>query len=580
MSERSMRGMMGMTVLTVLALGLLKELNKVRLDTHSMVNGLMVCIRLEPLSRLWGNHDRRNKDQVSSYSECRKEKESGLHRVIRLKWWMTLYHFNVHLEIKETAMKANRSKLVVSLMTRLNYNRVHKEFLRHPCVLQKEEPRVAKGRQLYLRRRWRNVYFRNSWVTGRSRMKVLHNSDAWKDHIRRHPWYRYIPLITWLSTWEKFGLRYLPASSKEEVWMDWPNPEFNVNTDIEENDKVWNEWAKRCGDLMRSRRIEFYEEQDIHKWWSHLHIINKREVVKWLSYDRQDYRWHHSTGAWTYYLGKIPGLKNKAPRTILHHRERSLNCGLREVHVPPERCQYSGYQTEDTPESIKEFLISKRDWDKYVRESQAIGVCCQQRWPKISAKGPGFNSLGNRAWTTVSKEDALEEQRTLCERVARHRVGEHRDGHFSRANHIYINSPYACQEWNLPLFPDHEADMAGTGTGQPGNGKYNVRVINAGMFKGEGKKPEFTWLEMGLTAALMQINPPGFVSGPSQSSEVTYSQPRDDASSQSQIRLLMRDLSRAHDVQQGIAVAKKYEDMPKLLEHEVLNGIGPLNHPT
>ena len=555
-SERSMRGMMGMTVLTVLALGLFKELDKVRLDTHSMVNGLMVCIRLEPLSRLWGNHDRRNKDQVSSYSECRKEKESGLHRVIRLKWWMTLYHFNVHLEIKETAMKANRSKLVVSLMTRLNYNRVHKEFLRHPCVLQKEEPRVAKGRQLYLRRRWRNVYFRNSWVTGRSRMKVLHNSDAWKDHIRRHPWYRYIPLITWLSTWEKFGLRYLPASFKEDVWMDWPNPEFNVNTDIKENDKVWNEWAKRCGDLMRSRRIEFYEEQDIHKWWSHLHIINKREVVKWLSYDRQDYRWHHSTGAWTYYLGKIPGLKNKAPRTILHHRERSLHCGLREVHVPPERCQYSGYQTEDTPESIKEFLISKRDWDKYVRESQAIGVCCQQRWPKISAKGPGFNSLGNRAWTTVSKEDALEEQRTLCERVARHRVGEHRDGHFSRANHIYINSPYACQEWNLPLFPDHEADMAGTGTGQPGNGKYNVRVINAGMFKGEGKKPEFTWLEMGLTAALMQINPPGFVSGPSQSSEVTYSQPRDDASGQSQIRLLMRDLSRAHDVQQGIAVAK------------------------
>ena len=95
-------------------------------------------------------------------------------------------------------------------------------------------------------------------------MKVLHNSDAWKDHIRRHPWYQYIPLITWLSTWEKFGLRYLPASSKEEVWMDWPNPEFIVNTDIKENDKVWNEWAKRCGDLMRSRRIEFYEEQDIH----------------------------------------------------------------------------------------------------------------------------------------------------------------------------------------------------------------------------------------------------------------------------------------------------------------------------
>ena len=42
----------------------------------------------------------------------------------------------------------------------------------------------------------------------------------------------------------------------------------------------------------------------------------------------------------------------------------------------------------------------------------------------------------------------------------------------------------------------------------------------------------------------------------------------------------MRDLSGAHDVQQGIAVAKKYEDMPKLLDPEVLNGIGLLNHPT
>ena len=77
----------------------------------------------------------------------------------------------------------------------------------------------------------------------------------------------------------------------------------------------------------------------------------------------------------------------------------------------------------------------------------------------------------------------------------------------------------------------------------------------------------------------MQMNPPGFTSGPSQSSEVTYSQPREDACAKSQMRLVLRDLSRAHDVQQGIAVAKKYENMPKLLGPEVLNQIGPLNHP-
>ena len=208
-----------------------------------------------------------------------------------------------------------------------------------------------------------------------------------------------------------------------------------------------------------------------------------------------------------------------------------------------------------------------------------MGVHCQRRWPKISVKGPGFNSLGSRTWTTISKEDALEEQRALCERVARHRIGEHRDGHFKKTNSIYINSPYARQEWNLPLFPDHEAEMAGTGTGQPGSGRYNVQVVKAGSSSKEENKSD-TWLGMGLTAALMQISPPGFVSGPSQSSEVTYTQPDDDASHQSQMGLWQRDLSRSHDVKQGTAVAKYYENMPTLLGQEVLKEIGKLDHPT
>ena len=384
--------------------------------------------------------------------------------------------------------------------------------------------------------------------------------------------------MTWLSMWETFGLRYLPTSSREEAWMDWPNPELDVNTDVEDNDKVWTQWAKQCGDLMKSKGIEFYEEQDIHNWWSHLHIINKREVARWLLYDRQDYRWHHSTGAWMYYLGKIPGLRQKAPRTILHHRERSLQDGSQDVST--ERYGSKECHIGDTHETIEGHLIPRRDWDKHLRESRVIGVKCHQRWPKISAKGPGFNSLGNRTWATVSKEDALEEQRTLCERIARHRVGECRDGHLLRADSVYINSPYARQEWNLPMFPDHEAEMTGTGTGQLGNGRYNVRVMNARSSLREGRKPD-TWLGMGITVSLLQINPPEpFVSGPSQSSEVTYSQPSDNASHQSQMRLLLRDLSRAHDVQQGMPVAKRFENMPKLLSEEVLNQIGLLNHPT
>ncbi len=103
--------------------------------------------------------------------------------------------------------------------------------------------------------------------------------------------------------------------------------------------------------------------------------------------------------------------------------------------------------------------------------------------------------------------------------------------------------------------------------------------MNEGSYLKEEKKSD-TWLGIGLTAALMQINPREFVSGPSQSSEVTYSQPDNDASLQSQTRLLLWDLSRSHDVQQGIAVAKWYENMPKLLGPEVLKQIGLLNHPT
>ena len=577
-----------MAILTALTLGLINlkkpsieeriepeiRLSEVSVDTQSMVNGQMVCIRLEPLSRVWGDHDRRNRDQVSSYSECQELKKN----VLRLKWRTTLHHFNVHLEIKQKAIKANLSRLVVSLMTRLNYNRVRKELLRHPCVMKEKEPRTATGRQLYLKRRWRNVYFRNSWTTERSRVNVQHNSEAWKDHIKRHPWYRYMPLMTCLATWDEFGLRYLPTSSKKEAWMDWPNPELNVNIDIKENDKVWKEWSKKCGHLTKTRGIEFYEDTEISDWWSHLHIINKREAMRWLLYSRQDHRWHQSTGTWTYYLGRIPGLKNRQPRTILHSRERPVD--YRSSATPMGRDEFQGYSTyNNAPRQQDELLITEREWGKYCRETERILSHCQQLWPNNPVRGPGCNSIGNNTWITGSKEDAFQEQRKLCERVAHHRIGEHKDGSFSYTESSYIVSPYARQEHNLPLFPDHEADMARTGTGEPNGWKYIIRVVNPRLLLKMGKCPVDTWLNNGLTAALMQISPPGFRSGPSQSSEVTYSQPEDSGCPQSRARLLLRDLSRSHDVVQGIAVAKKYEDISKLLGDEVLNQVGPLNHP-
>ena len=80
-------------------------------------------------------------------------------------------------------------------------------------------------------------------------------------------------------------------------------------------------------------------------------------------------------------------------------------------------------------------------------------------------------------------------------------------------------------------------------------------------------------------------SPPGFISGHyySQSSEVVYSRPGDSECVllhvQTRDRLELRDLSRSHDVVQGIAVAKKFSDMEKLLGSEVLNDVGRLNHP-
>ena len=75
-SERSMRGMLGMTVLTVLAMGIV--LDRVKLDTPWMINGQVICIRLEPLSKLWGNNDRKNWDRMSSYNECKELGELSL----------------------------------------------------------------------------------------------------------------------------------------------------------------------------------------------------------------------------------------------------------------------------------------------------------------------------------------------------------------------------------------------------------------------------------------------------------------------------------------------------------------------
>ena len=302
-SERSKRCMRGLYALTVLGLGIEESRHKSKMDKseitvtgarcklctdkYSHADGQMICIRLEPLRRLWAKNDRRNWDQINSYGECSVLKL----RVQQLQWQMILYRYQTDKASKENAIKGNLNLLlVVSLMTQLNQNRVHKEFLQHPTrVFEKNEPRLGNGRQLYVKRRWRSVYFRSSWMTGMNRTKFAYQDASWAEQIRRYPWYRFVPLITWLSTWE-IGITYLPTSSGKESWRNWPNPELNESIDITGNDKVWKDWSRKCGILMKERGHEFYEDQDIDNWWSHLQTINKREVLKWLLYDRPNYR--------------------------------------------------------------------------------------------------------------------------------------------------------------------------------------------------------------------------------------------------------------------------------------------------
>ena len=135
------------------------------------------------------------------------------------------------------------------------------------------------------------------------------------------------------------------------------------------------------------------------------------------------------------------------------------------------------------------------------------------------------------------------------------------------------------KELNLPLFLDHEANMALTRPNEPDGWGYNVHIIQPESSALRAKHVN-TWLNNGLTPSLMQASRLGFMSVPSQSSEVTYSQPREGACAQSQIRLLLRDRSRSTDVAQGTAVARKYDEMGKLFSEEELRQMGSLNHPT
>lgn len=167
-----------------------------------------------------------------------------------------------------------------------------------------------------------------------------------------------------LDTWRRiFRSPLHQITIVKEIWRDWPNPELNENIDIIGNDKVWKEWSKKCGSRMKEKGVEFYEDQDIDSWWSHLHTGNRREVLKWVIYDRLDHslhRWHgeHSTGVWNYYLGKIPGLRNQGPRAIFHSRERPVHYCESQA-TPTRQNELQRYPTQDECKYTEEMIIPK-----------------------------------------------------------------------------------------------------------------------------------------------------------------------------------------------------------------------------
>ena len=191
-------------------------------------------------------------------------------------------------------------------------------------------------------------------------------TTSWTQQLLRYPWYRWIPLLSRLSSL-KVGVRYLPTGSCLEDGEGWHNPEVVTDErwDLAANDSIWESWGEKCGESLRTRKIAFYQNTEIEEWWRLLEVTHKREALKWLLYDRLDYRWHYATGLWTYYLGKIPGMIQPiSPYTILHSRERR-------VHSSSEK--WDKLETVEPMDEIQHVtaVISDRRWKQYL-EAKAL----------------------------------------------------------------------------------------------------------------------------------------------------------------------------------------------------------------
>ena len=374
--------------------------------SNDQSNDQMVVIRHEPLRLQW--------EKVNYITYFKKGSSLNDGQRIILRWHILIYRC-VSRQVISNPTVSNLSRRLGYIMVYYHCQRTQSQYKYRPAVLPTPQER------------WQSIY-RKAKYPG-------HATTSWTQQLIRYPWYRWIPLLSRLSSL-KMGVRYLPTDSCTEDAGGWRNPEAVTDQrwDIASNDLLWKSWGDECKESLRAREIAFYTNKEIEDWWTSLEVTHKREALKWMLYDRLDYRWHCATGLWTYYLGKVPGrIQPIPPYTILHSRERR-------VHQSSEK--WDRLETTEPTDEIQHgtVVISDQRW-KYYSQVKALLVRHGNRLYNPPTKKPlGGNSIVPDAWSSTSKEEALHFQRQHCERLAHHQMGIQKNGQPSRAINFHIYS--------------------------------------------------------------------------------------------------------------------------------------------
>jgi len=398
-----------------------------KIDKEIKVNNhLMIAIRQEPLRRQW--------EKVNYITHFKKGFSLNHKERAMLRWhiiaYQRLYLYPWEKEIKNGSNVLNLSIWLGWIMAYQHLQRTQLQYRYLPYVTSEK----IKGKSYdedYKRGWWRGIH-RKIKYSGQA-------ATSWTQQLIRYPWYRWMPLLSLLSSL-KVGVRYLPSGHCSEDSGAWHNPEA-VTVDQKEgmvtNDDLWKSWGDECSESLRIKQIAFYTNEEIEVWWVTLEETHKREALKWMLYDRLDYRWHCTSGLWMHYLGKIPGrIQPIPPYTILHSRERR-------IHQVPEK-----WDRLEVVESLDEIqhgtsIISDQRWKHYLQVKALQTRHGNNLYKPPMGKSLGGNSIVPDVWNSASKEEALHVQRQHCERLAHHQMGKwvlrKMGSHRDRLTFIYIH---------------------------------------------------------------------------------------------------------------------------------------------